>query len=151
MYTKSLMVSLYLYASGQLERPSLCLHRGCSGSMEVCSTSPRLHTFICLNLCIGSFIAGKHVLPNSWVSEAFGSRGYHIISIAYRFIPQCGIDDSISDCIDAFKWCLLHLPTILGSSTIDIPRYVVAGDSAGGTFSTLCGHLFDPKPKAVID
>ena len=61
------------------------------------------------------------------------------------------MDDQITDCIEAHKWCLSHLPSILRSKDIDINRYVLAGDSAGGALATTCAHLFEPAPKAVID
>ncbi|RSH93406.1 hypothetical protein EHS25_007762 [Saitozyma podzolica] len=100
---------------------------------------------------MGGFVAGKHVIPNAWVVPAFQQYGYHVISIAYRFIPHVGLADIVDDCIDALAWCRANLPSLLGEDTIDLDRYVVAGDSAGGTLSTICGFKFEPKPKAVID
>ena len=91
------------------------------------------------------------MIPNAWVIRAFQSRGYHIVSTAYRFSPHCGMDEQVADCLDAYKWCLSHLPTIFGAANIDLSRFVAAGDSAGGTFSTLCGHFLEPPPRAVID
>ena len=66
-------------------------------------------------------------------------------------MPQASFDDIVSDCKDSLAWCIKNLPDIVGAETIDIDRYVVAGDSAGGTLSTLCGHLLSPSPKVVID
>lgn len=83
--------------------------------------------------------------------QAFQQYGYHIVSAAYRYMPQASFDDIIDDCKDSLAWCLKELPSVLGADRIDLDRYVVAGDSAGGTISTLMGHLFEPKPKVVID
>ena len=86
---------------------------------------------------------------NAWVVPAFLPKGYHVVSIAYRCAPQVGIDDILDDCASALAWCQQHLPEIVGS--VDVESYVVAGDSAGGSLATLCGHLLRPRPKAVID
>ncbi len=146
------MTSPSLSESGLLESPPRSLRLSCTGSTGVrtLQTSTN-HNTDSLITFPGGFLAGKHVVPNAWMSEAFGSRGYHIVSVAYRFSPQCGMEDQLSDCADALKWCLSHLPSILAASNIDINRYVIAGDSAGGTIATQCAHLFDLKPKAVID
>jgi acetyl esterase/lipase len=88
---------------------------------------------------------------NAWVVPAFQLYGYHVVSVAYRFLPHVSLPEEVGDCKDALVWCFEHLPSILGADTIDTARYVVAGDSAGGTLSTICGHVFEPKPKAVID
>lgn len=66
-------------------------------------------------------------------------------------MPQASFEEIIEDCQDSLAWCIKELPAILGQDRIDIERYVVGGDSAGGTLSTLAGHLFEPKPKVVID
>jgi acetyl esterase/lipase len=66
-------------------------------------------------------------------------------------MPEASYDEILSDCKDSLAWSIAHLPEILGQDRIDIARYVVGGDSAGGTLSTLAGHLFEPKPKVVID
>lgn len=83
--------------------------------------------------------------------EAFQQYGYHIVSPAYRFIPQVSFDDIVQDAKDSLAWCIKNLPGVVGADTIDIERYVVAGDSAGGTLSTYSGHVLRPRPKAVIN
>ena len=66
-------------------------------------------------------------------------------------MPEVSYHEILSDCKDSLAWCINELPGILGNERIDIDRYVVGGDSAGGTLSTLAGHLFEPKPKVVIN
>ncbi len=61
------------------------------------------------------------------------------------------MEDIISDCIDACKWCPPNLPSIFGSDNIGIHRYVVAGDSAGGRLAAYFGMFIDPPPRVVID
>lgn len=78
-------------------------------------------------------------------------RGYHLVSIAYRLIPQVSFEDQVEDMQDAYKWLRAHLPKIVGEDRVDLDAYITAGDSAGGTSSTLLGHILEPPPKAVID
>lgn len=99
----------------------------------------------------GAFAAGKHYLPNAWVVPGFRPRGYHVVSIAYRFIPHVDLRGSVEDGVDAHRWCREHLPEILGGDKVDVERCVVAGESAGGTIVTLLGAVLDPPPRAVVD
>ena len=83
-----------------------------------------------------------------WVHPAFGDN-YHVISLAYRYIPQCSLMESVQDCKDGFAWLQQNLPSI--TPGVDIDNYIVAGDSAGGTLAVLIGHHLSPPPKAVLD
>lgn len=106
----------------------------------------------------GAFCGGKHYLPNAWVIPAFRLRGYHVVSIAYRFAPFVSLDEMKQDGIDAFEWCRANLPGILdfqdGRNTgqkVDIDRCVLVGESAGGTLVSLLAHVLQPRPKAVVN
>ena len=66
-------------------------------------------------------------------------------------MPEASFDEILDDCKDSLAWSIANLPRILGPDRINIDNYVVGGDSAGGTLSTLAGHLFEPRPKVVID
>jgi acetyl esterase/lipase len=90
--------------------------------------------------------AGKHLIPNGWVIPAFRSRGYTVVSAAYRLTPEVGLRDILQDTQDALAWCRANLRDV-----DNVDAYVVGGDSAGGTLSTLAGHMFDPTPRAVLD
>lgn len=78
-------------------------------------------------------------------------RGYHLVSIGYRFFPQVSFTDQVGDMTDAYAWLREHLPGIVGADRVNLDAFVVAGDSAGGAASTLLGHILKPAPKAVID
>ena len=56
--------------------------------------------------------------------------GLPVVNVEYRQMPTCGIDNSIEDCILAYRWLLRH--------GAEPGRIVFAGDSAGGflTFAT---------------
>ena len=76
---------------------------------------------------------------------------YHVVSVAYRYLPHVQMDEIMRDITDALDWCLGRLPSIVGEDSIDLDAYVAAGDSAGGTLSSLCGSLLNPRPRVVID
>ncbi|KAK5655684.1 hypothetical protein OQA88_5617 [Cercophora sp. LCS_1] len=100
----------------------------------------------------GGFLAAHHFTPPWWLHSGFQSHGYHIISHSYRLAPQVSLDQQLADCLEAVAWCRFTLPSILGGDKVDIDRYVLCGDSAGGLFATLMPfHLPSPPPKAVID
>ncbi|ORY33139.1 Alpha/Beta hydrolase protein [Naematelia encephala] len=100
----------------------------------------------------GGFIAGSHWAPLPWMEPGLRQRGYHIVSPAYRLGPQATIDDQVEDCIDSITWCRTQLPSILGQDKVDIDRYVICGESAGGALVTLMGHRqLSPPPKAIIN
>ena len=74
-----------------------------------------------------------------------------MISPAYRLGPQVTIDDQVQDSIESIKWCREHLPGILGRDKVDVDRYVICGESAGGVLVTLMGIHLSPPPRAIID
>jgi hypothetical protein len=46
------------------------------------------------------------------MQAGFGD-AFHIVSVAYRYIPQVGLKEMVEDCTDAFDWCRARLPTLL--------------------------------------
>jgi acetyl esterase/lipase len=99
----------------------------------------------------GSYLVGKHFAPLVWLEPGLRVRGFHVVSHSYRLAPQARIDESLSDCLDAVTWCRANLPHLLGQDRVDVDRYVVCGDSSGGTLATLLGHYADPSPRVIID
>jgi acetyl esterase/lipase len=86
------------------------------------------------------------------MAPGFRRRGYHFVSHNYRLAPQARVDDQLADCLEAVSWCRAKLPSILGADKVDVDRYVLCGESAGGHLATLMGtRLSNPAPKAVID
>jgi acetyl esterase/lipase len=79
--------------------------------------------------------------------------GYHVISVAYRLCPHVSLADMVTDCTDAIAWCRANLPGLVGNVGVgvDVDRFVVAGDSAGGCISALLAHKLSPAPRALID
>ncbi|MQY26890.1 alpha/beta hydrolase [Nocardia aurantia] len=53
--------------------------------------------------------------------------GLPVVSVDYRQLPDARIQDSVEDCLTAYRWLLSH-----GASP---KRIVIAGDSAGGFLS----------------
>jgi acetyl esterase/lipase len=99
----------------------------------------------------GAFAAGKHYLINAWVIPGFKPRGYHVVSVGYRLLPHASLRDMVDDCEDAFKWCRNNLEGVVGQGKVDLEKYAVAGESAGGTLATILGHVLSPPPRAVVD
>jgi acetyl esterase/lipase len=99
----------------------------------------------------GSYLVGKHFTPLVWLEPGLRARGFHMVSHSYRLAPQARIDESLSDCLDAVTWCRSNLPRVLGRDKVDVDRYVVCGDSSGGTLAILLGHHANPSPRVVID
>ncbi|KAK3291743.1 Alpha/Beta hydrolase protein [Chaetomium fimeti] len=100
----------------------------------------------------GGWFGGFHFAPLPWMAPGFRQRGYHFISHNYRLAPQARVDEQLADCLEAVSWCRTNLPTILGADKVDVDRYVLCGESAGGHLATLMGlHLPTPAPRAIID
>ena len=100
----------------------------------------------------GGFLGGHHFVPLPWLNPGFRKRGYHLVSHNYRLAPQAAFDHQVADSIEAVEWCRKNLPSILGEGKVDVDRYVLVGESAGGTLVTLMGlHLTSPPPRAIID
>ncbi|KAK3954764.1 Alpha/Beta hydrolase protein [Pseudoneurospora amorphoporcata] len=100
----------------------------------------------------GGFLGGHHFVPLPWLTPGFRKRGYHLVSLNYRLAPQAALDHQLADCIESVEWCRKILPSILGEGQVDVDRYVLVGESAGGTLVTLMGlHLTSPPPRAIVD
>lgn len=99
----------------------------------------------------GGWRAGNHFAPLAWMDAGFRQRGYHLVSHNYRLCPQVSIDVQLQDCLDAVAWLRASLPDIVGKDKIDVNRYIVCGESAGGHLVTLMAHHLSPPPRAVID
>ncbi|KAK8042287.1 hypothetical protein PG993_006810 [Apiospora rasikravindrae] len=101
----------------------------------------------------GAFVGGNHFAPLSWLIPGFHALGYHVVSNSYRLCPQVDLEIGIEDCVDFIAWCRRELPTILGGhDKVDIDRYVITGESAGGFMVTsMATRLPEPAPRAVVD
>lgn len=106
----------------------------------------------------GGFLAGSHFMPLYWLDIAFRhTHNYHLISHSYRLAPQASLDTQLADCLFVVRWLRGNLPSILGAEAVDVDRYVLAGDSAGGLLVMLMGMRLgkglnvDVPPRAIID
>ncbi len=100
----------------------------------------------------GGFLGAHHFTPPPWIFPGFRARGYHVVSHSYRLAPQARLDDQVDDCLEALAWSRANLPSILGVEKVDVDRYVLYGDSAGGLLVTLMGlRAANPPPRAIIN
>jgi acetyl esterase/lipase len=101
----------------------------------------------------GGFLAGNHYMPLAWMEPGMRQRGWHLVSHSYRLGPQTSLDESVEDCIEAVQWLRANLPGIVGQDKVDVDRYVLCGESAGGTMVTMMGHSdkLQPPPRAIIN
>jgi len=109
----------------------------------------------------GGFLAGHHYATMTWTEVGFRrQKGYHLVAHNYRLGPQVSIKEQIQDCLDCVAWSRENLPRILGEEQVDVDRYVLAGESAGGFFVTMMAtKLIEafgkgsgvPPPRAVVD
>jgi acetyl esterase/lipase len=97
----------------------------------------------------GGYVAGEHWRPRAWLLELLHARGIHLVACAYRLAPVVGLAQMLEDCCDAFRWCQTNLAGVLDG--VDVDRYCVAGDSAGGTLATLLALELAPAPAVVFN
>lgn len=97
----------------------------------------------------GAFIVGHHHIPHLWIFAAF-LQDYHIVSISYRKCPQASMPDAIDDVLDSVIWTKENLGKIT-QTDVDLDRYVVVGDSAGGGHAIVAAARMTPPPKAIVD
>lgn len=60
--------------------------------------------------------------------------GYIVINVDYRLAPEHKFPSGLEDCYSAVEWAAEHGRALGGDPT----HIVVAGDSAGGNFATVC-------------
>jgi acetyl esterase/lipase len=72
---------------------------------------------------------------------------FALVSIDYRLAPQVKVPAIIEDVKDAFRWIRGK-----GAETarLDPAKLVVAGGSAGGYLTLMCGLVVEPKPTALV-
>jgi len=81
-------------------------------------------TGVVLYLHGGAFLLGGLGTHRKLVERLAHDTGMSVLSVDYRQLPHARIDDSIADCVDAFRW--------LTRNGHPASKIVIAGDSAGG-------------------
>ncbi len=75
------------------------------------------------------------------------ARGCTFVSIDYRLAPETKLPQIHEDVVDAVRWVREVGPTKFG---IDASRVAVAGGSAGGYLTLVCGYRVQPPPQALV-
>ncbi|BEJ06792.1 hypothetical protein CcaverHIS641_0400610 [Cutaneotrichosporon cavernicola] len=95
----------------------------------------------------GGYTCGKWSAPTSWVSSAFGDRGYGVVSVGYRLQPQASMLDMVQDCVDAAAWCHDHVSPL----GLNPDRWAVGGASSGATLAAMVALRATHKPRAFVN
>ena len=101
----------------------------------------------------GAFCSGQHYQPRVWLLPLLLPLDITVVSISHRFAPLVEIEGMLQDCEDAYSWCRRELRSALREKglEVDLDRWAVGGDSAGGSLATLLALRVEPRPKAVIN
>ena len=94
----------------------------------------------------GALIMGFRGGLNQEQVRRYIDAGFALVSIDYRLAPETKLEDLLEDVKDAHRWIREKGPQLFH---IDPDRLVVAGGSAGGYLTLMCGLMLTPKPKAL--
>jgi acetyl esterase/lipase len=95
----------------------------------------------------GALIMGSRKGVPRQLSELCRQEGFVLVSIDYRLAPQVKLAEIAADVRDALHWIRTE-----GARRfhIDPERIAVAGGSAGGYLTLLCGTGPAPRPRALV-
>jgi acetyl esterase/lipase len=85
--------------------------------------------------------------PESDRHKHFFQMGATIISVDYRLAPETKLPGIIEDIQDCFRWIHTEGYELYG---YDRNRIIVAGHSAGGYLTMMCGFCLDKAPQGLI-
>lgn len=95
----------------------------------------------------GALISGsrKGVRPEQM--RRLNEAGFTVVSIDYRLAPETKLPGILSDVQEAYRWLRSQGPQLF---SVDPSRIAVAGQSAGGYLTLMCGMMLRPRPKALV-
>jgi acetyl esterase/lipase len=95
----------------------------------------------------GALIVGSRKGVRRQVSELCRREGFVLVSIDYRLAPEVKLPEIAADVRDALHWVRTD-----GAQRFHInpERIAVAGESAGGYLTLLCGTGPAPRPRALV-
>jgi acetyl esterase/lipase len=95
----------------------------------------------------GALIVGSRSGVPQQLRDLARSDGLVLVSIDYRLAPEVKLPAIAADVEDALAWVREQGPKLFHA---DPDRLVVAGGSAGGYLTLLCGARVKPRPKALV-
>ena len=97
----------------------------------------------------GALINGSRFMykPDDPANKLFFELGATVITVDYRLAPETKLPEIIKDIQDCFKWIYSEGKNIYQYDTDNI---IVAGHSAGGYLTMMCGFCLEKPPKALI-
>ncbi len=94
----------------------------------------------------GALIVGSRKSLGGKFHQAILDAGYAVVSIDYRLAPETKLPGIMEDVGDAWRWLQREAPRF----GIDPKRIAVAGGSAGGYLTLMCGFAVYPRPRALV-
>jgi len=95
----------------------------------------------------GALIFGQRGSVNPVQLRRYLDAGYILVSIDYRLAPETRLREILEDVKDAYGWVREKGPALFQA---DPDRIAVVGNSAGGYLTLAAGHLFAPRPNALV-
>lgn len=121
-------------AKGKLETRHLAIP-GPGGEIPIRIYSPEGNDLPILLYFHGGGWVGGSVDAVENICRGIADRAAHIvINVDYRLAPEHTFPAGLEDCYAAIEWAAANADELGGDAT----RIVVAGDSAGGNFATVC-------------
>lgn len=120
---------------------------GCEIKADVWGAEPGASRPLLMWIHGGGLIFGSRRNPRPGLLAALREAGLVVVSIDHRLAPQTKLPDIVADVQDAWRWLQQSGAALLG---VDPTRAAVAGSSAGGYLSLMCGFKVQPRPRALV-
>ncbi len=117
---------------------------GCEIKADVYSAGESKRKPVIIWIHGGALIMGSRKVPPGWLDP---EGRYVVVSIDYRLAPETKLPAIIQDVQDAYRWVCEQGPKLFRA---DPEKLMVAGGSAGGYLTLMCGFCVSPRPRALL-
>ena len=117
---------------------------GCEIKADVYNLSEGARKPVVIWIHGGALIMGSRKVPPGWLDP---EGRCVVVSIDYRLAPETKLPAIIQDIQDAYRWVRERGPKLFRA---DPDKLVVAGGSAGGYLTLMCGFCVSPRPRALL-
>jgi acetyl esterase/lipase len=119
---------------------------GCEIRVDVFGAAPGASKPAVMWIHGGALITGSRKSLGGKLHQELLAAGFAVASIDYRLAPETKLPGIIEDVQEAWRW-------IHGGAArlgIDPRRVAVAGGSAGGYLTLMCGFAVSPRPRVLV-